>query len=212
MKFVIFGAGGHGKVILDILKKNKIDITGFLDDDKSKSKTEFQNYPILGDMQYCGSEESILGDKFRGIVAIGDNKRREKVLTKLLKLGMVPFNVFHPTATIADDVTFGKGNVVMAGVVINPGSKIGNNTIINTACSIDHDNILEDHVQVCPGAHLAGEVTVKKYSFIGTGAIVNPGIKIGLNSIISSGAVIIKDIPDNVVVAGNPSRIIKKLV
>jgi UDP-perosamine 4-acetyltransferase len=212
MNLVIFGAGGHGKVILDILKRNNIEITGFLDDDKSKANTEFQNYPILGDLQYCGSEESILGDKFQGIVAIGDNKEREKVLTKLLNFGMVPYNAFHPKATIADDVTFGKGNAVMAGVIINPGSKIGNNVIINTACSIDHDNILEDHVQVCPGSHLAGEVTVKKYAFIGTGAIVNPGIKIGFNSIIGSGAVIIKDIPDNVVVAGNPSKIIKKLV
>lgn len=212
MNFVIFGAGGHGKVILDILKRNNIEIIGFLDDDKSKVNTEFQNYPILGGVQYCGSEESILGDKFQGIVALGDNKNREKVLTKLLKFGMVPFNAFHPAATIADDVTFSKGNAVMAGVVINSGSKIGSNTIINTACSIDHDNTLEDHVQVCPGAHLAGEVTVKAYAFIGTGAIVNPGITIGFNSIIGSGAVIIKDVPDNVIVAGNPSKIIKKLV
>lgn len=210
MKTIIFGAGGHGKVILDILQKNDIKIAGFLDDDDSKTNTQFQNYPILGGLEYCQSKKSILGKSFKGIVAIGENNTRKLVFNRLLEVGMIPLNAFHPNATIANDVTFGNGNVVMAGVVINPGSRIGNNNVINTSCSIDHDNKIEDHVQVAPGAHLAGEVTVKKYAFIGTGAIINPSITIGSNTIVASGAVVIEDMPDNVVAAGNPAKIIKK--
>ena len=209
MKTIIFGAGGHGKVILDILQKNNIAIAGFLDGDEAKINTQFQNFPILGGLQYCQSKESILGKSFNGIVAIGENNTRKVIFYKLLEVGMIPINAFHPNATIADDVSCGKGNVIMAGVVINPGSRIGNNTVINTSCSIDHDNKIEDHVQVAPGAYLAGEVTVKEYAFIGTGAIVNPGITIGSNTIVASGAVVIEDIPSNIVVAGNPAKIIR---
>lgn len=133
------------------------------------------------------------------------------IFDQLIKIGMAPINAIHPATTIASDVSINQGNVIVAGTVINPGTQIGNNVIINTACSIDHDNVLEDHTQVCPGANLAGEVTIKKYAFIGTGAIINPGITIGSHSTIGSGAVVINDIPDNTVAVGNPAKIIKSV-
>ncbi len=211
MKRIIFGAGGHGKVVLDILKTNDVEITGFLDDDESKHQTTFQNYPVLGGLKYCQSNKSILGKKFQGIVALGTNRTRWFVFDQLKKIGMIPVNAIHPKTVIATDVTVGQGNMIVAGVVINTGSQIGNNIIINTSCSIDHDNILEDHTQICPGAHLAGEVTIKENAFIGTGAIINPGVTIGANSVIGSGSVVLEDVPDDVVAVGNPVKIIKHL-
>ena len=211
LKTIIFGAGGQGKVILDILQLNNIEIAGFLDNKKAKKYPSFQNYPILGDLDYCRSNDSILGKEFYGIVAIGSNQIREKILKELVLMGMIPINAVHPSVIIAKDVKLGKGNMIAAGVIINPGTIIADNVILNTSCSVDHDNLLEEHVQVCPGVNLAGEVTVKKSAFIGTGAIINPGVTIGEKSIIGSGSVVIKDIPDNVVVVGNPAKIIREL-
>jgi sugar O-acyltransferase (sialic acid O-acetyltransferase NeuD family) len=210
LELIIFGAGGQGKVILDIFKSNDIKITGFLDSIKTKHNTTFQNYPILGDIQYCHSNKSILGKEFSGIVAIGDNLKRKEILQGLKEIGMTPINAIHPSAIIAKDVEIGIGNMIAAGVVINPGTSIGDNVILNTSSSIDHDNTLENHTQICPGANLAGEVTVRESAFIGTGAIVNPGVSIGKDSIIGSGSVVITDIPDNVLAVGNPAKIIKK--
>ena len=82
----------------------------------------------------------------------------------------------------------------MAGVVINPGTVIGKNCIINTCSSLDHDNLLEDYVHISPGAHLAGTVSVKEGTWICTGATIINNITIAQNNVIGAGSVVIKDI------------------
>ena len=120
------------------------------------------------------------------------------------------YTAIHPSAIIAEDVKIGTGSVIMAGVVINPGTVIGKNCIINTCSSLDHDNLLEDYVHISPGAHLAGTVTIKEGTWICTGAIVKNNITIGKNNIIGAGGVVIKDIiEENGTYIGVPARRIK---
>ncbi|HIC96179.1 TPA: transferase, partial [Candidatus Bipolaricaulota bacterium] len=86
----------------------------------------------------------------------------------------------------------------------------GENVIINTGATIDHDCVIEDYVHISPGVHLAGNVKLGELSHIGIGASAVQRVKIGKGVIIGAGAVVIDDIPDHVTAVGVPARVIKR--
>lgn len=193
----LYGAGGHAKVIADILERNGMAIGGFFDDDTSKELWHYKGFKFPGSFNFSA-------DKI--IIAIGNNITRKMIAEKI---NAAYFTAVHPTAVISPHVKIGAGTVVMASAVINADSVIGRHCIINSAASIDHDCTIGDFVHIAPNVTLCGGVTVAEATQIGAGSVIIPGIEIGAHSIIGAGAVIIRDIPDNVVVAGNPGRIIK---
>lgn len=200
---IIIGAGGHAKVIADIIYKSGDNLIGFLDDNlANKGKEIYLGKKVLGT-----TKDIEIYNKNYFIIGIGNNSIRKKINNENnLKL----YTAIHPSAIIAEDVKIGTGSVIMAGVVINPGTVIGKNCIINTCSSLDHDNLLEDYVHISPGAHLAGTVSVKEGTWICTGAIVKNNITIGKNNIIGAGGVVIKDIiEENATYIGVPARRIK---
>ena len=184
---VILGAGGHAKVIADIVIKSGDNLVGFLDDN-----LEFKNKEICFGKNVLGTTKEIMKYKdYYFIIGIGGNLVRKKISKENdLKL----YTAIHPRAIISGDVKIGEGTVIMAGVVINPGTIIGKHCIINTCASLDHDNILEDYVHISPGAHLAGMVHIKECCWIGVGAIVKNNIVINKDNVIGAGAVVVKDI------------------
>ena len=197
---IIIGAGGHAKVIADIIYKSGDNLIGFLDDNlANKGKEIYLGKKVLGT-----TKDIEIYNKNYFIIGIGNNSIRKKINNENnLKL----YTAIHPSAIIAEDVKIGTGSVIMAGVVINPGTVIGKNCIINTCSSLDHDNLLEDYVHISPGAHLAGTVTIKEGTWICTGAIVKNNITIGKNNIIGAGGVVIKDIiEENGTYIGVPAR------
>lgn len=200
---IIIGAGGHAKVIADIIYKSGDNLIGFLDDNlANKGKEIYLGKKVIGT-----TKDIEIYNKNYFIIGIGNNSIRKKINNENnLKL----YTAIHPSAIIAEDVKIGTGSVIMAGVVINPGTVIGKNCIINTCSSLDHDNLLEDYVHISPGAHLAGTVTIKEGTWICTGAIVKNNITIGKNNIIGAGGVVIKDIiEENTTYVGVPAKRIK---
>ena len=143
------------------------------------------------------------------IVAIGDNNIRVRLAKKIKSIGFNLPTLIHPQATVAIDVVFGQGIVVMGGAVINPGSKIDNYAIINTGATVDHDNFIGEGAHIAPGAHLGGGVKIGKKSLIAIGASVREYCEVGSNSIVGMGAAVVKNIPDNVVVVGVPAKILR---
>ena len=197
---IIIGAGGHAKVIADIIYESGDNLIGFLDDNlANKGKEIYLGKKVIGT-----TKDIEIYNKNYFIIGIGNNSIRKKINNENnLKL----YTAIHPSAIIAEDVKIGTGSVIMAGVVINPGTVIGKNCIINTCSSLDHDNLLEDYVHIAPGAHLAGTVTIKEGTWICTGAIVKNNITIGKNNIIGAGGVVIKDIiEENGTYIGVPAR------
>lgn len=192
-KVVIIGASGHAKVIADIIKKSNDEIVGFLDDNlEIQGKVIFDDKIVLG----TTSKEDI--EKYSDnyfVIGIGSNRVRKIISNKYPNLKW--YTAIHPNAVIANDVEIGEGTVIMAGVVINPGTRVGNHCIVNTCSSLDHDNILEDYVHVSPGSHLAGTVKVGEGTWICAGVTVINNIVISNNNIIGAGAVVIDDIADN---------------
>ena len=146
-----------------------------------------------------------VGQSIESNYAIPD-KTRKKLAEKLDVIHYT--KAIHPSAIIDKTVTIDEGSVVMAGSILNIGSRVGKHCIINTAASIDHDCEIADFAHISPNATLCGNVSVDEGAQIGAGAVINPNITIGKWSIVGAGAVIIKDVPDGATVVGNPGRII----
>jgi sugar O-acyltransferase (sialic acid O-acetyltransferase NeuD family) len=207
-KVLIYGASGHGKVIIDIVEQEgRYEIAGLLDDDPAIQGQNFCRYPILGGFSLLN--EGIHRD-CKLILAIGDNQARRRLWKKLKELGYELVCAIHPSAQIARDVSIGPGTVIMANTAVNSGTKVGENVIINTGATIDHDCVIEDYVHISPEAHLAGNVRVGELSHIGIGVSVVQGVKIGKGVIIGAGTVVIDDIPDNVTAVGVPAKVVKR--
>ena len=189
---IIIGAGGHSRVIADIIKLSDDKIVGFLDD----------NLDILGKIIY--DDKMVIGTIDDGIIkykdcyfiiGIGNNRVRKLISNKYKDLKW--YTAIHQNAVIGSNATIGEGTVIMAGTVINIGTKIGRHCILNTCASLDHDNILEDYVHISPGSHLAGNVKIMEGTWICAGVTVINNITIEKNNVIGAGSTVISNIEEN---------------
>lgn len=199
---IILGAGGHAQVVADIfLLEEKYTIVGFLDDDQALHNQTIMDIPVLGSMDQLGDfqHEHIF-------IAIGDNKIRAALFSKLAQAGESIINAIHPRSIISPSVQIGTGVLICAGVIINPGTVIEDNAILNTGCIVDHHNIIQKHVHLAPGCKLGGDVSVGTGSLVGIGATVMPQLEIGKWSEVGAGAVVTKNIKDDITVIGVPAR------
>jgi acetyltransferase EpsM len=192
---VLFGAGGHAKVILDILRLMKVEVTKIVDD----KEIEIQGFNV--------EKPDFSEIRDRIIIGVGNNNTRKYIVENC---NLLFGKAIHPNSIIDPTVKLEEGTVVMAGAIINSSTKIAKHCIINTSASIDHDCILEDFVHISPNATLCGNVNIGEGTHIGAGATIIPGIKIGKWSTIGAGSVVVKDVEDGVTVVGNPARITKK--
>ena len=197
----IIGYGGHSKVVIDVAKSNNyINFNCYVDDDYEIFDSTSNNHKISKIDNY----ESITNDT---IIAIGSNITRKKLS---LSLNFSKFiTLIHPSAIISDNVFIDLGTIIMAGVVIQPGTKIGKHCIINTGSCIDHDVIIHDYVHVAPNCSIAGGVIIEEGTFLGIGSVIINYITIGSWDIIGAGSVVIKNLISNITAVGNPAKIIK---
>lgn len=194
----LYGASGHAKVIIDILKSNGLSISGIFDDNLQIK--QLLEYSVLG------KYDPELVKKENIIVSIGNNKLRCNVVEHIIsEFGIA----IHKTACISEYSSLNIGTVVMQNAVIQASVVIGKHAIINTSAIVEHDCIIEDFVHISPNATVCGNVKVGEGTHVGAGAVIIPGINVGRWSIIGAGSVITRDVPDSVVILGNPGRIIK---
>lgn len=200
-KVIIIGAGGHGKVVADIVQKSGDILLGFLDDQLFASKVCI-GFPILGKVKDFAK---YLDCSF--VIAIGNANVREKIAHELQ---VKWYTAIHPSAIISHiDVTIAEGTVIMAGAVVNAGAKIGQHCIINTGAIVEHDNLIGDFVHISVGARLAGTVRIENKTWVGIGATLKNNISIVENCTIGAGAVVVNDIEESGTYVGVPARKIK---
>ena len=211
LPLVIWGASGHARVVADIVRlSGYFNIVGFLDSiDPGRKGTEFSCATILGGQEQL--EQLRRANVRHTILGIGDCPTRLRLAGIVRQAGFELATAIHPNATLAQDVQVGAGTVMMAGSVVNPGSTLGENVIVNTSSSVDHDCVIQNGVHIGPGARLGGGVTVGEGTWVGIGAVIKDRVKIGRDSIIGAGAVVLKDIPDCVVAFGVPAEVIRKV-
>ena len=198
MQNYIYGAGGHGKVVLDTMQSAGSACEGFIDD---KDVSTWMGLSI-----YKLSKLNLNSDIYIHL-AIGNSKAREVIAKSLINTNF--FNVRHPSAVIANTSQIGIGTFLAAQSIVAPNAQVGNHCIVNHAAVIDHDCIVGDFTHVAPQSCLGGGVKVGRGVLIGTGAIILPGITIADYAVIGAGAVVIQNVAAEVTVVGNPAKPIK---
>lgn len=210
MKIFIWGAGGQGRVVLDILRQNKnYEVFGFLDSDTALKGEVVDGIKIYGGKEMLENFKKMGVDA--GIVAVGDNQDRSKISNYLRTKKFKLVNAIHPRATIATNASIGSNVTIAAGAIICAHASIDDDVIINTGAIVEHENIICRGCHIASGVKLAGSVIIKEKTFVGIGAVVIENIKIGPSSVIGAGSIVINNVPEGVVAVGVPARIIKKI-
>ena len=204
-KLLVFGAGGHAKVVIDIIERQgSHDIAGVVDDDAKRKGERFFGYPLLGTRAELPQLHA--AGVRHAIVAIGNNDLRAAIAALFTQQGWQFATAVHPSASISRGVELAPGCVIMAGCVINADARLGAHVIVNTGATIDHDCRIADSVHIAPGCHLCGGVSVGRESFLGAGSTVTPGVNIGSKVIVGAGSAVIRDVADETKVSGVPAR------
>jgi sugar O-acyltransferase (sialic acid O-acetyltransferase NeuD family) len=192
---VIVGAGGHARVLIDALRIAGRQILGVVDPKLLVGAGPFGLKVLGGDDaidQYRPDQIELVN----GVGGIGSTERRHDVYRRFSARGFRFADVVHRSAVVSEFSELGEGVHVMAGCVIQCGTAIGANTIVNTRASVDHDCKIGQSVHIAPGATLSGAVTVGDGTHIGTGACVIQGISIGRDCLVAAGAVVYRDLAD----------------
>jgi len=210
-EIILWGATGQAIVLEEFLQQAGFQIVAVFDNN-TKVKSPFNHVPIY--YQKAGFNDWLTkqGNKMFGfIVAIGgeNGSVRISISEHLQSLGLIAISAIHPTAYIARNAVLGQGVQIMANATVCARSVIGNYCIINTSAIVDHECNIGTGVHIAPGAKLAGCITVDDLAFIGTAAVILPRMKIGRNTVVGAGAVVTKNLPDNVIANGNPARVIR---
>lgn len=200
---LIIGNGGHAKVVRDVIEaEGTYKVCGYLDDNIEKMYKEkdiiFDNLKNI----------KLYQENYYFVIAIGNNKVRNKIFKKI-NVSIERFPVLiHPQAIISKTAEIGNGTVVMPGAIVNAETVVGQHAILNTASVVEHDCVIKDYTHISPGAVLTGNVTVGESTQVGANATVIPNLKIGAYVMVGAGSTVISNVRDNVTVVGSPAKII----
>jgi sugar O-acyltransferase (sialic acid O-acetyltransferase NeuD family) len=207
-RLLVFGAGGHGKVVADVGRSAGMVPTAFVDDLVARDGSSFWGLPVIHWERLLRERE--LWRDARVALGIGDNGARQACLKRLRVAELEVATLVHARAVIAPSASLGPGTVVMANVVVNPDAVVGQGAILNTGSVVEHDCRLGDFVHMSPNVALGGGVQIGDRTHLGLGAVVLPGVVIGAGAIVGAGAVVIRAVPDGQTVAGVPAQPIRR--
>lgn len=208
----IIGAGGFGREVVWLVERiNAVcpewSIRGFIDDNSSIWGSTEDGYPVVGGSDFLLRQESEVWT----VCAVGAAKVRRKIIEKLESRSNIKFaTIVDPSVILSDRITIGEGSIICAGTILTVDIVIGKHVIINLDCTIGHDDVIEDYVTIYPSANVSGNVIIGKCAELGTGMQIIQGKKIGKESILGAGAVVVKDIPEKCTAVGSPARVIKE--
>ncbi len=209
-RLVIWGASGHASVVADIVRlSGDYEIAGFLEDGHPSLHVKFCGSMILGGTEQLDDLRAT--GLSRLILAIGDCRARMRLADIATNKGFTLATAIHPRATIAAGVCVGAGTVIAAGAVLNPGTRVGSNVIINTSATVDHNCEIADGAHVGPGCHVGGWARIGSETWLGIGAIVRDRIVIGRRTVVGAGAVVVRDLSDDVVAYGVPAKVVRRV-
>jgi len=197
---VVFGAGGHAKVVVDVLRSSGAEVLACAV--PSGGAGTIAGAPVIDE----DAADRLLDDGAGAFVAIGDNVLRSRIADRLRGGGRQLVNAISPTAYLAEDAVLGTGVLIAPNVAINAATRIGDDVIVNTGATVDHDNVVGAAAHIAPGCHLAGDVHVGRRAFLGVGTAVIPGIRIGDDALVGAGSVVIRDVEAGARAWGNPAR------
>jgi UDP-perosamine 4-acetyltransferase len=207
------GAGGHAKVVIEILRAaGGFDVVGLLDPREDLWGKKVLGVPVLGgddllERQYDEGVRSV----FIGLGGSSDTRPRRRLYDLARARGFDVVSAVHPAAHVAPTAALGAAATVAAAAVVGVDVETGENVVVNTGAVVEHDCSLGSHVHVASGARLGGGVFVGDGGHIGLGASVNPGLRVGEGAVVGAGAVVVEDVEPDTVVIGVPARPLRKV-
>lgn len=204
-RIVVYGAGGHGRVVADAAAAGGAEIVGFLDDHLALG-TPVLGWRVLGTLDWIGHNRDVAVAH-----GIGVNSIRQQATWSLDTKGITFATVIHPSAVVSTYAEIAAGSAVMALAVVNSGARIGAGVIINTGAIVEHDAVVSDFAHVAPNGTIGGGARVHRLAMLGTSASLLPGRSIGEGSIAGAGAVVVHDLPAGCIAAGVPARLVRNM-
>jgi len=205
---IVLGAGGHAKVLLDTLAciQPVVHILGLADPAFNKRLVTDDGIPIFSDEReiLAFSAHKIL--LVNGIGSVADLTLRTTLFTRWKQQHYHFAGMIHPSAILSSKLSLGEGCQIMAGAIVQTGSRLGDNVILNTKASVDHDCVIGNHVHLAPGVTLSGNVSIGEQTHVGSGATVIQGISIGAHCLIGAGAVVTQAVLARQQVMGVPAK------
>ncbi|MBE9603936.1 acetyltransferase [Acetobacteraceae bacterium H6797] len=200
---LIIGAGGHGRVVLELIRAlGHHEARGFIDD--APRAEAILGLPVLGGTALLPRLRA--EGLAHAFTAIGDNATRQRLAETLAGLGFTQPALAHPTAFIAPSARLAPGALVMARAILGTEATLEEAAILNSGAIAEHDARLRRACHVAPGCTLAGNVTIGPRALIGAGSTIIPGIAIGEDALVAAGATVTRDIPAHARVGGTPAR------
>jgi sugar O-acyltransferase (sialic acid O-acetyltransferase NeuD family) len=209
---LIIGAKGFAKEVLEVcFQNNDIENLAFYDDvNEDIGDLLYGQFRILKNEKQVKEFFQSVSPKFT--IGIGNPLLRYKMHKKFTTLGGTVSSTFSPFAKIgAFGNSIAPGCNVMTSTILTNDIEIGECVLFNLCCTIGHDVIIGDFVEICPDVNISGNCIIGDFSFIGTNATILPGVKIGKNVVIGAGSVVTKNIPDNCMALGTPAKVVKEL-
>lgn len=196
---VIFGAGGHGRVVADAALAmgcwSRIVAT---DRDPRRCSGELlPGVPLL-----APAEALAVGAEVH--IAIGAADARAVESAALASHALVA--VLHPRAAVSPHAVLGAGCFVAAQAVVAPSAQLGACVIVNHGAVVDHDVRIGDYTHIAPQAALGGGAHVGRGVLVGAGALVLPGLRLADGVVVGAGAVVRESILEPGTYAGVPAR------
>jgi acetyltransferase EpsM len=202
----VYGAGGHGKVVADLLvSRDEKEFAGFVDDREELWGAKVMGFPVLGGGEWLRGEAG--STRIAVALGVGDNASRKWIGENYANWGVEILTAVHPKAAVSRAASVGRGTVVMANATINADAVVGEGVIVNSGAVVEHDVKVGEYAHVAPNAAMGGGSSLGAFSHLGIGASVLPGVRIGAHTVVGAGAVVVKNLPDDVVAIGVPSRI-----
>jgi sugar O-acyltransferase (sialic acid O-acetyltransferase NeuD family) len=203
MKCILIGGGGHGRVLIEALGPGQIH--GVID--SQPDLKEVCGVPVIG------GDDQLVGLVSLGythfIIGVGSSKscaRRTALFDQAIRAGLQPQSVIHPTAYVAQSASCGAGCQILPRAVVHTSARLAEHVLVNTAAVVEHDCSIGAHAHIATGAVVCGGVQIGAAAHIGAGAVIRQGIRVGTRSVVGAGAVVVRDVPDDAVVAGVPAK------
>jgi acetyltransferase EpsM len=198
---IIYGGGGHGKILIDLLRALEIyPIAGIVDDGLAVGSL-VMGVPVLGGSAILpGLFEKGIHFAANAVGGIGNIDSRIKVFDRLAQVGFTCPTLVHPAAFVETSATLAEGTQVMPLAYVGSEAHVGFGVIINTGAIVSHDCTLGDYANLSPGAIMAGEVTLGNAVLVGMGVTLNLRVQIGDRARIGNSATVKQDVPANSIV------------
>ena len=202
MPVLVIGAGGHARVLIELLQANGRSVAGLLDDAPGRA-------PVLG-CPVLGGTDLLAALRAEGLaelaVAVGDNAARARLGLMAEAAGFVLPPLLHPSALVSPSAILEEGVQIMARAVLGPESRVARLALVNTGAIVEHDCVVEEAAHIGPGAVLCGAARVAARALVAAGAVLQPGVAVGAGAVVAAGAAVVDSVPDGARHGGVPAR------